>query len=80
MIQIKLRIVGGDNMIHPELKYMRQLELRTGEIKLLPVKKEDINIYQYFKVIENLNTTANIYGCCYLATDLALGLLQELTT
>lgn len=63
-------------MIISELQYMRQLELRTGKIKLLPTANPDLTVYQYFKVIENLNTEADVYGCCYLATDLALGLLQ----
>lgn len=61
-------------------RYMRQLDLRTGKIKLITRREEfpDISIYAYFNSINIMNETADEYGVVYLPTDNVLGDLKEL--
>jgi len=69
-----------DANFEDSLKYMRRLELSTGKIVLSTIATlpDGYNLYKYFSTINNLNETADIYGCVYLPTDNVLGMLEVL--
>lgn len=60
-----------------QLEKQLRLELNSGEVTEVIVQS-GISIKAYFTSLSILNKSSHIYGCVYLATDEALGLLEEL--